>query len=336
MEGFVPLTAAQRAASAIALVEIGRGGGQEHRLIGRVESPVNARTYIAAAVGGRIARIHIASGVTVKAGQPLLDLVSADAAALRAQADAAQAEAHAAALAYRRDLNLVEQGVVARQEMEASQARSQAANAAARAANAQVAAVGNPDATGRIVMTSPTAGIVGTIQAAPGSWVASGAPLTEIADPGLAELVFTAPPSLASAIRVGAPLHVSTASGKLDAEVLGVSVNVRERNGATLVRARPRIGQPPPPGSAVEAIIITDRQADVMTVPVDAVQTVEGQSVVFVDTAEGFQATPVLLGRKAGDQLEVLSGLSGSERIAGRNAFLLKAELAKGEADHAH
>jgi membrane fusion protein, heavy metal efflux system len=45
---------------------------------------------------------------------------------------------------------------------------------------------------------------------------------------------------------------------------------------------------------------------------------------------------PVLAGRRAGGRIEVLNGLTGSERIAGSNAFLLKAELAKGEAEHGH
>jgi cobalt-zinc-cadmium efflux system membrane fusion protein len=45
---------------------------------------------------------------------------------------------------------------------------------------------------------------------------------------------------------------------------------------------------------------------------------------------------PVLIGRQAGDRTEVLNGLAGTERIAGANAFLLKAELAKGEAEHGH
>ena len=38
----------------------------------------------------------------------------------------------------------------------------------------------------------------------------------------------------------------------------------------------------------------------------------------------------------AGRLIEILNGLSGNERIAGTNAFLLKAELAKGEAEHGH
>ena len=44
----------------------------------------------------------------------------------------------------------------------------------------------------------------------------------------------------------------------------------------------------------------------------------------------------VLAGRRAGGRIEILNGLSGDERVAGTNAFLLKAELAKGEAEHGH
>lgn len=131
-------------------------------------------------------------------------------------------------------------------------------------------------------------------------------------------------------------MNVSGPSESFEAVVLGVTVDVRERSGATLVRARPVSATLPPAGSTVTGTLITDRQNDGLTVPADAVQTVDGQTVVFVAIDGGFRVTPVLAGRRAGGQIEILSGLSGSERIAGANAFLLKAELAKGEAEHAH
>ena len=37
-----------------------------------------------------------------------------------------------------------------------------------------------------------------------------------------------------------------------------------------------------------------------------------------------------------GNRIEIVFGLAGTERIAGVGAFLLKAELAKGEAEHGH
>jgi cobalt-zinc-cadmium efflux system membrane fusion protein len=40
--------------------------------------------------------------------------------------------------------------------------------------------------------------------------------------------------------------------------------------------------------------------------------------------------------RTSDGRIEIVSGLTGTERIAGVGAFLLKAELAKGEAEHGH
>jgi cobalt-zinc-cadmium efflux system membrane fusion protein len=64
-------------------------------------------------------------------------------------------------------------------------------------------------------------------------------------------------------------------------------------------------------------------------VPDDAIQNVEGRQVVFVRTPKGFVARPVLPGRQGAGRTEILRGLAAQERVAVRNAFLLKAELGK-------
>jgi len=335
-EGVVALTVRQIEASGIGVVGVGRGGGNEYRLSGRVESAVGARAVVAAITGGRVEQIHVAPGSSVEAGQLLAVIVSGDAATLRANADAAVAEAEAARLAYQRDLNLVEQGIVARQDMEASRARSLAADAAARAAQAQVAASGSPNTSGRFSVVSPIAGVVGAVSTTVGGFVASGGAVVEISDPAQVELVFNAPPALASEVTSGARLQVTGPSGSFEAVVVGVAANAREQSGAAVIRARSTSSALPPAGSPVTGTVVTNSQEGGLTVPADAVQTVEGRSVVFVADDNGFRVTPVLAGRRAGESIEILNGLSGDERIAGMNAFLLKAELAKGEAEHGH
>ena len=165
-EGVVALTEQQIKASGIGIVNVSRGGGNEYRLSGRVEPAVDAKAIVAAVTSGRVEQILVATGASVEVGQSLAIIVSGEAATLRANADAAVAEAEAARLVYQRDLNLVAQGIVARQEMEASRARSLAADAAARAAQAQVAASGSPDASGRLTINSPIAGIVSAVKQA--------------------------------------------------------------------------------------------------------------------------------------------------------------------------
>ena len=75
-EGLVALTQQQIEASGIQVVALGRGGGSETRLSGRVESAIGARASVAASVGGRVERVIVAPGTPVRAGQPLAVIVS--------------------------------------------------------------------------------------------------------------------------------------------------------------------------------------------------------------------------------------------------------------------
>ena len=335
-EGVVALTPEQIKASSIEVVAVGRGGGGSTRLSGRVEPSIGARASVASSVTGRVERVLVAPGTAVKQNQTLAIVVSGEAAVFRANALAAAAEAKAARLAHGRDRALVEQGVVARQELETSHARAMAAQAQAAAAQAQAAANGAPDASGRVRITSPVAGIVGNVQVTPGGVVAAGSVVADVADPAMNELVFTAPPALAAQVTPGMTLEVSVPGGSFTATVTGSAADVRQQGAVAVIRAMPVDAALPPAGSPVSAVVVTEGQEGSLSVPADAVQNVDGRSAVFVAVDGGFRAQPVLAGRRAGDRIEILGGLTGNERIAGANAFLLKAELAKGEAEHGH
>jgi multidrug efflux pump subunit AcrA (membrane-fusion protein) len=82
------------------------------------------------------------------------------------------------------------------------------------------------------------------------------------------------------------------------------------------------------PGMFVTAHTLDVADAPV-TVPRDAVQTIGGQTCVFVESREGLIRRPVLLGRQGTERFEIASGLAAGERVAVENSFLLKAELAK-------
>src|SRR5690606_12142917 len=171
-EGVVELTAEQLQAAGISIVSVSRGGGGETRLSGRVEAMVDARAAVGAVVGGTVERVLVAPGQAVRAGQPLVSLISGDGAALRAEIDAASAAATAARQAHQRNRNLADQGVVARQEVEASQPHAATAEAMARAARARAAAAGPPTASGRITVASPTSAVVTNAPHRPGALAA--------------------------------------------------------------------------------------------------------------------------------------------------------------------
>ena len=334
-EGHIDLTPAQVEAADIEVVAVGRGGGEETHIAGRVEPMVDARAAVAAYIGGRVERVLVAPGQSVRAGQALVVLISGDAASLRAEADAAQAAYVAAEQAHARDEELAEQGVVAQREAEVSHAEALSAQAAARAARARAEAAGAPSASGRGPVVSPIAGVVTMVQVGPGGFVPQAGVVAEVSDPSRLELIFNAPPSVAAQVRVGSTLRVDGPNGGFEATITGVAADTGEESNATLIRARANGVISLPAGSAVTGAVVTGSSSG-LTVPTDAVQTVEGRTVVFVRTDDGFRAVPVLTGRESGDRIEIVQGLTGSERVAGRNAFLLKAQLGAGSAEHGH
>ncbi|WP_156035744.1 efflux RND transporter periplasmic adaptor subunit [Caulobacter sp. UNC358MFTsu5.1] len=330
----VPLKLADAAAAGVSVVTPGRGGGADILLPGRVTLAANALAALGAPVSGAVERVHVSAGASVAAGSPIATLRSADAASGRASLDAAGAGARAAQAAAGRDRRLFEAGVVARQDWEASQAAAEKAQADYRAAQAQVRAMGGPGANGVTVLRSPISGVVTRIETQVGGFLTQGALVAEVADQSRAEYVFDAPAVAAGAIRLGQVIQVQTPDGQqAPATITAVAPGASGSNTAT-VRATPW-GRTAPVGSVVSARVMTGAVGGgAIIVPSEAVQTVEGRPVVFVVEAEGFRARPVTPGRVAAGSTEILRGLTGSERIAGKGAFLLKAELGKGEAGH--
>lgn len=73
-------------------------------------------------------------------------------------------------------------------------------------------------------------------------------------------------------------------------------------------------------------------------IPLDAVQTIHKQSMVFIpaDEENAFQAVPVKLGEKAQDQVEILDGLAPGDRVVVNGAFDLKSTLTAGGRSAGH
>ena len=336
-EGFVRLNAAAAAQAGVSIVGVERGGGAELKLPGRVAFAPGAEAVVDAPVAGTVMRVHVGPGDRVAAGGALVTLRSPDGAGSRATVDAAQAAADAARAAERRDRALFDQGWVAQARLDITAAEARRAEAELRAARARAGAYGAPSADGAVVVRSPIAGVVTTLRAAPGQVLHEEAlQVATVADLGRVELVFEAPPAAAALLKAGDSLK-SSAPGEAPLSGVVTAIAPPDVAGVVRVRARPT-GVVPPAGTVISARVRTGAQggSGTLTVPMDAVQTVAGAASVFVAEGGGFRAHPVVVGRTVDGRVEILSGLTGTERIAGAGAFLLKAELAKGEAEHGH
>lgn len=333
--GFVPLTAADAERLNITLTPVRRGGGGELTLPGRVSLLPGAEASVDSPLAGVVMAVHVGPGDQVRRGTVLATIRSPDGAASRANVDAASAAVDAARAAESRDRSLFEQGWIAQSRLDVTVAEARRAEADLRAARARLTTYGAPGSDGRVSVRSPISGIVTAVAVSPGQFLHEEAQqVASVADSRRVELTFEAPPQAAGRIRIGDQLSATApGSGPITATVTAVAP--ANAAGVVVIRAQAS-GALPAVGAVMSARLTSGASDGALSVPVAAVQNVEGVPSVFVFTGEGFRAVPVVTGASAGGFIEIVSGLNGDEQVAGENAFLLKAELGRGEAEHAH
>ena len=134
-------------------------------------------------------------------------------------------------------------------------------------------------------------------------------------------------------VRITSPGLPETATGKLD--YVGPLVGESTRTGVA------RLVLPNPdgrwqPGLFVTAHITVTESRGKISVPDDAVQTIEGTPVVFVRDGAGFVPRPVALGQRGGGRVALLRGLEPGEEFVAKGSFIFKADLGKSQAEHSH
>ncbi len=77
-------------------------------------------------------------------------------------------------------------------------------------------------------------------------------------------------------------------------------------------------------------IMVKDLRVDVL-IPKTAIQTLDEQPIVFVQTKEGFKPQPIEIGRENEISVEVVHGLKPGMVYVSKGGFTLKAELLKSE-----
>jgi len=301
-----------------------------------VEAEPGAQAVLTARAAGSITRIDKRLGDPVRAGEVLALVESREASQIAAARSVAAAKADLAGKALAREQRLFEQRVSARQDLEAAQAEYVSAQAEARSASAAIGAA-DVSRDGRYVMViSPVTGRITSAPASLGAFVQPETELFRVADPRRLQIEAAVTAADAQRIRPGDVAVLDLNDGaSANAVVRSVTPGVDETTRAATVVLTLTSGQGLlQPGQAVRARITTRQPgAQGIVVPEDAVQTWEGQDVVFVRTKTGFVARPVLVGARAAGRAEITSGLRPGESIVAKNAFLLKAELAKGEAE---
>jgi multidrug efflux pump subunit AcrA (membrane-fusion protein) len=341
----VSLTPEAAAAARIAVtpVAVERGalahGGLD--VPGQVELDPNRVALASPRAPGRLERLQAVEGDRVRAGQPVALVASP--AYLTAQADFVQAARRAALLAATPD--------------------SGGASAIADAAKRRLARLGigaheldrlasGGEPQELLPVPSPLDGTVMKAHALAGAAVEVGAPLFEIADLSVVDVIAQVPERSLPLLRVGRRASVSVVAfpglhlegsverlrGGLDPQTRTAQAVIHVRNPGRRLRpgmfATVRLDVPEdyrPEGRSTEPILL---------VPTDAVVNDGESRIVFVEVGERtYERREVrvephsagALGAQVAPQLRVLEGLSPGEKVVTRGAFVLKSELGKAE-----
>jgi len=89
------------------------------------------------------------------------------------------------------------------------------------------------------------------------------------------------------------------------------------------------------PGAAVRARVSVSEDAAALVVPLDAIQQLRNQEVVFVRSGEDYEAHPVKLGRRDGHHAEVLDGVKAGDDVVVEQSYLIKADIEKSSVEDA-
>lgn len=337
-EGFIAMDTARAQAAGIVTEAVSQGGlASEIIAQGFVATTSEGEAILTARADGAIVRITQHLGDNVRQGETIALLESREAATLTADRSAAAARVGAARSAYAREKRLFDARVTARQDLEASQASLAEAEAELRRAQS-AAGASKLSGDGRtMAIVSPITGRLTKADARLGAYVLAGTDLFHVADPNRLQVNASVLPTDARRVSVGDTAVIELADGEtrmatvhsitpaLDAQSKTATLVLTPQGAAQLtagqgVRVRVRPGGQPSDGR--------------MTLPEESVQTVEGKNVVFVRGPKGFQATEVVIGERSGGRIEIISGIPAGAIVATKGAFLLKAELGKGEAEH--
>ena len=318
-------------ASGVQLQTVSTGGlASEVVAQATVEAEPGGEAALTASAAGSITRITKRLGDPVRAGETLALVSSREAAQISADRSVASAKADLARKNLAREKRLFEQKVSPRQDYETAQAEVAVAEAEAR--RAATAAGASAVSGGYVAVVSPISGRVTAMTASLGAFVAPETELFRISDPAKIQVDASVTAADARRVQPGDQAIVETTSGETrTAVVRSVTPGVNEETrSATVVLTLTGGAGLLQPGQLVRARI-TSRQSTSSGIVVseEAVQTVNGNDVVFVRTKEGFRVQHVLVGQRSGGRVVIVDGLKGGETLAVKNAFLLKAELGK-------
>lgn len=291
---------------------------------------------VGAPLAGRVVSVDVELGQTVKKGQPLFSVASADVASLRADLAKAKVELEAAKNNAARVQAMVDAKALAEKEGIAAQDALKEAQVAFDLAQQKLAAAHvDGENASEFTVTAPRAGVVVLKNVLPAQTVSAdaGEPLMEIADLDSVWVVADVFEADADGIDVGTVAKVTTPSlpdSTFDATVEMVSSVVDPERHAIPVRLKlTNAGHPLKPNVYALVRFRIPPALGVSEVDASALVSDGATQYVYVRGDDGaFRRREVVAGPVRGGKVAILEGLKNGETIVAEGALLLDNQIA--------
>jgi membrane fusion protein (multidrug efflux system) len=267
----------------------------------------NESVTLTAKVTETVARVNFEDGGRAEAGQVLVELTGR---AETAQLEEARAAAKEAQQQYARQADLVQQGTIARSQLDAQIALRDAALARMNTIRARLS---------DRVITAPFDGVLGFRHVSEGTLVTPGTEITTVDDISTIKLDFSVSENAISALRVGLPVKATSVAWpgrSFDGAIASLDSRVDPVSRAITVRALvPNPEALLRPGMLL-AVSIEAAPREALVVPEIAVVGVGSKHFVFAvgDDSLARQVEVETGSRRAGE-VEIVRGLEAGQRV---------------------
>ncbi len=312
------------------------------QLPGEIAFNEDRTAHVVPRVGGVVDAVPVTLGQQVTKGQVLAVISSLAVSDHRAELQSAQKRLQLARSTYEREKQLFEQLISPQQDVQQAEQALREAEIAVSNARQKLQALGasaESSALNRYELRAPFNGVIVEKHISLGEQVREDANVFTVSDLTSVWAQVSVPARDLPSVRLGERVTVKSTSFEQSAagQVAYVGALIGEQT--RTAQARVVLDNPNGawrPGLFVNVEVSSGESAAAVAVVADAVQTLEGQAVVFVRTATGFTPTPVALGRNDGKRVEVKSGLAAGAQYAAQGSFVIKSEAGKASATHAH
>ncbi len=311
------------------------------QLLGEISMNSDQMFHIVPPVTGTVEEIRVQIGDRVEAGAVLAVLSSRDLADARGAYLSAGSSYSLAQTVHSNQQELFDADFVSEQDFLVSRQQYTEARIEYQTARQSLLNLGlseyeiNTTSSGSLLtrqeLRSPIEGTVVALNLEPGEIVGDENSVLTVADLSSVWVDLAVLQTDVGSVRAGQTLTVSASESDIPeaSTVLDYVSPVIDRSTRT-ASARAELSNPHGywmPGLFITAHVATAESIYPVVINRDAVQSLEGEHVVFIQHEDSFETVPVELGQSNGTHVEIKHGLEQGDRYVSGGAFALKAEI---------